>query len=239
MKVILVSVDYADLLALTLPYNKHHFEEVLVVTTPQDLKTHRVVYDNRVDLFTTEAFYDNGAMFNKWKALEQGLDFLGREGLLCIMDADVLWPKQISYQEFESGCLYTPLCRLVLEIPKTLPPEKEWDSFPLRPNQTEWTGYSQIFHAEDPCLGPAPWHEINWSHAGGADSFFQRKWDTSKKLRPNFEALHLGPHGKNWCGRVTNYINGKTPTESEACSQQLRQIFTNRRKYRNFNKEKI
>ena len=33
MRAILVAVDYADLLAITLPYNRQHFYEVMVVTS--------------------------------------------------------------------------------------------------------------------------------------------------------------------------------------------------------------
>ena len=33
MRAILVSVDYADILALTLPLNRHHFSDVMVAAT--------------------------------------------------------------------------------------------------------------------------------------------------------------------------------------------------------------
>jgi hypothetical protein len=42
MKAIMVCVDYGDLLSLTLPYNKHHFEQMLVVTAPRDRETQNI-----------------------------------------------------------------------------------------------------------------------------------------------------------------------------------------------------
>src|SRR5580692_269178 len=94
MKAILVSVDYADILAVTLPYNRHHFDEVYVVTTPGS-EDGRVAKQLGAEVWGTTAFYDDGAVFNKWKALEEALDVMGRDGWLCVMDADVLWPKTV------------------------------------------------------------------------------------------------------------------------------------------------
>ena len=42
MNAILVCVDYSDLLAITLPHNRHHFNKVMVVTTPEDKDTIRL-----------------------------------------------------------------------------------------------------------------------------------------------------------------------------------------------------
>jgi hypothetical protein len=102
------------------------------------------------------------------------------------------------------------------------PPENKWMEYPIHPNVGEWAGYTQIFHAEDPVLGPAPWHEIDWKHAGGADSFFQLKWPSSRKVRPGWEVLHLGEAGRNWCGRATPYIDGTYPVDSQERMKRVR-----------------
>lgn len=207
MRAILVCVNYADVLSLTLPYNRHHFESVHVVTSPADEATQRLCRELGAHCFVTDAFCRDGAIFAKWRALEEGLDAMGRHGWLCVMDADVLWPKVVPQSVLGMdlfGRLTTPLRRMYPAIPKTaadVPPESEWPRYPLHRNVGEWAGYSQIFHADDPALGPPPWHETNWKHAGGADSFFQAKWPRERKLRPPFEVLHLGPAGANWFGR--------------------------------------
>lgn len=240
MRAILVSVDYADLLSLTLPYNRHHFDDVMVVTSLADTETHEIADQNNARVFSTNAFYDNEAIFNKWKALEQGLDAFGRTGWLCIMDADVLWPKILPPNFcMEKYKLYTPYRRMYPSIPQRSPPEEQWSKYPLHRQKTEWAGYSQIFHAEDPCLGEPPWHEQDWTHAGGADSFFQRKWDKSNKVRPNWEVLHLGQPGQNWCGRVSTLADGSTPSEAFQRQEQLQGIFKTRRKNGNFKHEKL
>lgn len=239
MNAILISVDFADILSITLPYNRHHFDQVMVVTTRDDIDTQYVAQKNQCHIWMTDAFYEGGATFNKWLALEQGLDMLGRKGWICVMDADVLWPKEIEKHETDHGhlslCegrsmlkigdLCTPFRRMWEDWPASppfnmfwnqvygsglppLPVESNWTSFPLHRQQQEFAGYSQIFHANDPHLGPAPWHEIDWKHAGGADSFFQMKWPEACKIRPPFEVLHLGPAGQNWFGRSTPRADG-------------------------------
>ncbi len=285
MRAILVSVDYADLLRITLPYNIHHFEEAWVVTSKSDPETAKAVMEMQarqlpVSIFATDAFYDDGAVFNKWKALEQGLDAMGRHGWLVVMDADILWPKWLRqaegtdgltfYREIgepvsnivQPGQLCTPLRRMMTTLPpmclkcsgtgmidttdannkiwrtKTpcdckqgmrLPAENEWSRFPLHPNGGEWAGYSQIFHASDPVLGPPPWHEVNWRHCGGADSFFQKRWSPERKVRPPWEVLHLGEAGVNWAGRATPYLDGTMPANADQKRQQVRNFIRSRR----------
>lgn len=257
MRAIMVCVDYSDLLSITLPYNRHHFEEIVVVTSPQDAKTVGVVFSqydsSKISVFQTNAFYENGATFNKWKALEQGLDAMGRHGWLCIMDADVLWPKKLPPFAPVKGKLYTPKRRMWEEWPKldnlfvevdtvrvgdypetserayVVPKEDQWSKFPLHRQMVEFAGYSQIFHADDPVLGLAPWHETDWKHAGGADSFFQAKWSDEKKIRPPFEVLHLGPAGQNWMGRATPLVDGTVPEGAEGKLKEMGKVWSGRR----------
>jgi len=231
MRAITVCVDMADLLAVTLPYNRHHFDEMMVVTSLADEATAEIARTYNCVRYATNSFYADDALFNKWRALEEGLNYFDRKGWLCLIDPDVLWPKRVKAGVLDSGALLlgnggmstvalpgmlqTPRRRMLSDLSQLrergLPLEEEWPLFPLHPQQREWAGYTQIFHADDPHLGTPPWHQVDWKHAGGADSFFQQKWSADEKLRPPFEVLHLGPAGKNWCGRVTPYLDGRVP----------------------------
>ena len=214
LRAVLVCVDFADLLAVTLPYNRHHFKQVLVVTTPLDRETLKVAKRHQAEVYVTNAFYDHAAAFNKWVGLEEALDSFGRVGWLCLMDVDILWPQEIVPFECAIGSLYTPYRHIFSDVTRPIPAEHEWSLYPIHPGVDEFSGYSQIFHAQDSVLGPAPWHELDWVHAGGADSFFQAKWSPNRKIRPPFEVLHLGEPGANWCGRVTPYLIGGEPVEA-------------------------
>lgn len=252
MRAILVSVDYTDLLALTLPHNRQHFSQVVVVTSPEDYtNVLPVAWENGADIFATDAFYRGEAKFNKWAALEEGLDWMGRSGWLCLMDADVVWPKSVCVSEdggdlflepkavvdpdggptsFKAGQLVTPLRRMLTDLSQTIPMEQEdeWRKYPVHQNVEEWAGYSQIFHASDPVLRSLPWHEVDWKHAGGADSYFQIRWARQNKVRPAFEVLHLGPTRENWCGRATPYLGGAIPENAHERKHQLRAFLQGR-----------
>lgn len=241
LNAVLVSVDYADILSITLPYNRRHFNHVTVVTTPEDKATINTAVRNGARTYETHLFYADGADFNKWRALEAALDFWGRDGWLCLMDADVLWPKQAQLPELEIGNLYSPLRHMLLEPdPNNLPPESKWGHYPLHPQQREWAGFTQIFHGDDPALGDPPWHQTDWKHAGGADSFFQQRWSDSNKIRLPWNVLHLGPGGSNWCGRTTpDLTDGSRPPQAPQRTARLQGYLAARRRNRGFTDERL
>lgn len=231
MRAILVCVDFGDLLAVSLPCNRHHFDEVMVVTTPTDKETISVANKYNAKLHLTESFYDDGAEFNKWKGLEEGLDKFGRHGLLAILDADIVWPKRrLNESNFRKGHLYTPKRRLLYNLAwiDLVFDESQWYRVAVA-NELEWPGYTQIFHADDPHLPIAPWHELNWRHAGGADSGFQSLWPMQHKVRPDWTVLHLGITGLNWCGRSTPRLDGTLPEAAEQRRASLHRYYTLRR----------
>lgn len=233
---VIVAVDYLDLLKETLPWNLHHFYRVMVITTPRDEQTFRYLQnlnrdEPKVCMVVTDLFYANGAHFNKWAALEEGMT-IGRkfgwfDDWICYLDADVMWPKFVpglsslspiptTHQDYRftytPGKLYTPRRRMMVDVDMDRAKDQGlWATYPLHRQEREFAGYTQLFHSTDPVLGTPPWHQTNWTHAGGADSFFQMKWREEDKIRPPWEVLHLGPAGMNWCGRATELLDGSRP----------------------------
>lgn len=236
IRAIMTAVNYHDLLSLSIPWNRHHFSEVTIVTTPADYaNVFPIAVANDAQVLTTDLFYHAGARFNKFLAMEWGLSQIGRRGWLCIMDADVLWPKVLPTpleRILHVGYLYTPLRRMYPHIPRNaseIPPEDRWRDYPIHRNINEWAGYSQLFSADDPVLGRQPWHQVDWTHAGGADSFFQAKWPQERKVRPDWHVLHLGIAGENWAGRVTPYANGEIPPNAQERRDRVARIWQQRR----------
>jgi hypothetical protein len=247
MRAFIVSVDYAGELAVTLPYNRHHFSDVVVVTTPDDKETIKVAEENNAFVYPTTSFYARRAKFNKWAALEETMSATSREGWITLMDADVLWPKEMNFRDqysslqwwnrlhgtvyYERGELISPLRHMMLDVPQpfTIPPESEWGKFPIHRNVNEWAGYSQIFHGSDPVLGEPPWHKVNYYHAGTADSLFQAKWRPENKIRTPWNCLHIGLAGVNWCGRSSRRMDGSLPEDSQERLHQIAKIWEERR----------
>jgi hypothetical protein len=154
----------------------------------------------------TDVFFEDDAPFAKGKAVEEGFDYLGREGWICVLDADTLLPKEeVDWSILEPGNLYSPY-RKILYDPATYTDELDWNLLGIR-EDVEFAGYCQIFHASDPVLQTFPWYGTAWRHAGGCDSVFQSKWKPENKLRPAWNVLHLGPTDRNWCGRTTDRLD--------------------------------
>jgi hypothetical protein len=232
---ITVCVEYADLLALTLPWNQFFWSRIVVVTSPEDEQTIELcrkfaAEGLQVHCHQTNAFYARKAKFNKWAALEEGLDVLGRDGWILIHDADIaIQPCNHPFQP-QIGRLYTPIRHVMKDISKgVIPATNEWRKHkPMRLNE-EFNGYFQLFHANDPVLGPAPWHSVDWTWAGGGDTEFHKKWPDKMKTRPPFRCLHLGPTEVNWCGRSTPFVDGTLPAEAHVRFEQSQIIKRARR----------
>lgn len=218
MRAVIVSESFGDILSVTLPYNREHFTDVLVVTSPKDEETIKVAIDNNARVFTTNSFWKNGADFNKFLALEEGLSSFDRYGWLALIDADTLWPKNAGevLRDKQRGKLYSfKRRRLLLDPTQSIPPEEEWDKLPLDPQYSECMGFTQVFYARDAVLGQPPWHRIDLPNAGLGDSLFQHKWDLADKVWLGAAVLHIGNYATNWCGRVVDRVDGKPVAKAE------------------------
>lgn len=199
--VVVVSVHYGDCLSITLPYNRHHFSKVVVVTTPDDEYSGHVALSNDCVVLRTDIFHRNGAPFAKYDGIEAGLNTLGREGWVALMDADILLPKAASFDGMQIGHLYGAHRRMCPEIMGVH--EEWWSQYSIcRRLPEHWfSGYLQVFHADDPHLGLPPWHGSGHKTAADGDGVLMRHWEKHERLRLPFEVLHLGPAMVNWSGR--------------------------------------
>ena len=233
MRAFIVSVEFGDFLGVTLPRNRHHFEEVTVITSRRDRKTLAVARENNADVYTTECWWDRGAMFDKWKGLEQCLNERGTHGDLCLMDADIVWPQNLGSFQPKKNHIYTPHRRIMKNHRDPIPPEREWKNFNRAWGCEDWVGYTQIFTGDDIHVQVKPWfHGIyeTYGTAGFADTHFQCRWPATKKFRPAWEVLHVGLPMENWCGRSSQTMDGKWmqkgPERTRILKQKLNGVLT-------------
>jgi hypothetical protein len=234
---ITVCVEYDDFLAITLPRNKKHFNETLVITSYDDLRTQKLCKKEGVSYYCTNSFYSQGAMFNKGAAMEEGFDVLGRDGWICIWDADIVMPSILSLPQLNISYLYSP-CRLILENPSQFSDKLDWSKLSSPTQSHEFDGFFQLFNSYAPIS--KPWYSTHWKHAGGCDSDFQFKFKGRLKRLP-FSVLHLGPEGsdelktrigRNWAGRVSKRIdNGKSPSKLAEREAFMGEVIRNRKIY--------
>lgn len=215
---IVVCVNYADLLRITLPLNMRFLDECVVVTSGTDIETQELcTMIPGVRVCTTEAFTAFGAKFNKGLAIEEGFFFLGRDGWILIWDADIIFPDDIltyaNVDQLEVGNLYG-MPRKILLDPKEWHPEFNWKRT-HRTVDRDIPGYFQLFRADDPHIAQLPWYDVTFAHAGGGDGYFASRWPKTNKVKfTDTFALHLGPRDTNWFGRASERTDGKTVEQS-------------------------
>lgn len=224
---LVVSVNYADLLRITLPLNMRFLSECLVITSPGDQETKDVCAGvPGVRVFETDASYRYGARFNKGLSVELGFDELGRDGWLLCWDADIIFPdgmdNRLTEQNPQIGTLYGPP-RVILKDPSQWTPEYDWDRA-CHTIDRGIPGYFQLFHASDPHIATLPWHDVTFSHAGGGDGYFESRWPRDRKVKLPFNVLHLGLRDHNWMGRAGKRADGK-PVENAAENAALMKKF--------------
>ncbi len=235
IKSLTVCVDYDDFLAVTLPRNKRHFTRTLVVTSPADTRTQELARREGVECYVTDAFYCDGAAFNKGAAVEEAFDALGRDGWICVWDADIVMPDDIAIEQMDRGCLYTP-ARCLLDDPQQFSDGMDWSTLPVPTQPHEFDGYFQLFNGS---AIPPPWYGTDWAHAGGCDSDFQFRFPVENRRRAPFLVLHMGTEGmdgtrigRNWCGRVTPRIDtGEAPAEAARREADMRKMIAERKVY--------
>jgi len=239
-KVLIVSVDFDDLLAITLPRNRRSFGHVLVATSPNsEAATRRVCESANASVFVTDAFYRDGAKFNKGLAIEEGLDVLGRDGWILCLDADVVLPAawRIDLSRLDTQCLYGARRRVIERI-EEYTGQDDWGRYPIAPDR-ELPGYLHLFHASASALQKRPWVGVNWAHAGGYDSDFEKKFRPDNTRWLPYEVLHLGPTGTNWYGRSTPRIDGTVVHGSDQHRNEMRVMRRIRRRTGRMDHERV
>lgn len=202
-----VCVNYSDFLSISIERWKEGLTSLTVVTDSEDEATHQLAERAGVNLFITNAFYEDGAKFNKGKALEQARKFLPWEDWFLFFDADIVpmhrWLSGLRILELKPGALYgarrfqhtgagpMPILRIDPAM------------FPLINDAPCDGGYFHLFHTSDPVVQVEPGADLLetcWSHAGVYDSKFKMRWPKDKWIGHVTNVLHLGER-ENWTGR--------------------------------------
>lgn len=199
---LVTSVDYGEVLHHCLQRLAPGLASVTVVTTPLDSYTHTVCRAMSsmiplVRVHKTDAFYANGAAFNKGLAMEEARQQMPWEDWILFFDADILidmlWGFRIT--DIRRGFLYGCRRRLATSYADV------GDlTAPVIPDDRVGYGYFQLFHSTDPAVQKSPLLDTHWRHAGNYDSNFLLSFgDRVRELPINL--WHLGPRSENLFGK--------------------------------------
>ena len=230
VELLVICNNYSDYLAFTLPLNKHHFDNMVVVTGPDDKKTQKLCEYHHVKCVVSKRMFEDGP-FNKGKAINDGLAALKGLGWIVHMDADMVLPpatriiwerigldKKLIYgidrmmcPDFEQWVQFTKEPVLIHENYIYV----HSNAFPVGTRICKWgdgdgyipIGFFQMWHASLKKVYPE-----EHGYAGRSDMLFAMQWPRAERsFLPEILGIHLSTAdltaaekmGTNWCGRVS------------------------------------
>jgi hypothetical protein len=187
--VITVCVGYWDFLRLSLPKTLEFASTVYLVTTldehiPWDLP-------DAVTLHRTDAFFTDGAVFNKAAAvreMQHHVHAAHPDDWILLLDADILVPSDVGFDVQCKECLYG-ITRLDYETPDDLTRDN------AIPYPHPYAGYFQLYFDKTK-LYPESSYDCS-----ECDMAFYRSF--SRWVLIGGAVSHVGLHSVNWKGRVS------------------------------------
>jgi len=202
---VIVSIDYGDLLAATLPHNRPLFDEVFVITESRDTETLAAATAHHCRVMLTSQTHENGAAFNKAGLLQQAQCYLHAaypDAWITLLDADIVVPDRLPLIDRSS---WNPA--FLYGLPRYECQTKEdWESgvvkarsFAEDEGHTIY-GYFQLYHDKTKFYP-------EWSDSAGySDIEFSEQFGERRAKVPSDEEMgvvHLGFGTRDWNGRVT------------------------------------
>lgn len=202
LDVIIISVNYNDYLIITLPKNLEVFENITVITTPEDEMCQKICKKFGVRYITTNVMYELGAKFNKGKTLDFAIKMLNDPGYVLLLDADMIINRKIDTSLLKRDVLYTTDRVIIEDLDKYKVYLDNTKHF-LK-NQTvnvdeRGIGFFQLFHMLSSCINRELIYPTDSDDSSWTDLKFRDKF--SKRENLELEAIHLGPAYTNWSGR--------------------------------------
>lgn len=193
LDVVIVSVDYNDVLDITLERNSKIFESIVVVTSNSDSECDRICRKHGVKVVKTDCMYSGGASFNKGKAINLGMASIENPDVVLLLDADVIVEDMPDLSCVNDNIIYYRdriMLRDYAAFERYESGERSFDAQSIGP-----VGYFQMFSYKGQKY-PESSHDAAWS-----DVKFARRFRNKRRLET--PVLHLGEDGKNWKGRKT------------------------------------
>jgi hypothetical protein len=216
---VIVSVGYGDYLAQTLPENLPLVDDLVVITSPDDLETRAVCRKHSVHHVLSDDHRRDGP-FNKARMIQRGLDQIGGHDWILHLDADIVLPRKfrqyVEWAHLDERTIYgADRCNLSGwdEWQRLKQHAGAWDNHahecghwfhPKFQVGSRWIsklhgyvpiGFTQLFHGSAMVSGGYhqriyPYHEQ--ADAARSDVQFALQWDRRhRQVLPEVIVLHL------------------------------------------------
>ncbi|MEK6882289.1 MAG: hypothetical protein AABY22_21905, partial [Nanoarchaeota archaeon] len=205
LEAIVTCVNYGDILELTLPENKKHFDNLVIITDTKDVKTKEICDKEGVSCIQTDVFYENGAIFNKSAAMNLAYKNLKYHDWCINLDADIILSDNFRYSFFsynlDKNLLYGASRKFIWNYEQYLKWKKKEDiDEELLTLESPGVGYFQAFNFDADCLKGISFDKFipDSFTAEKVDALFFYRWypQISPEIpKLHFEVIHLGPPG--------------------------------------------
>lgn len=223
---VVVCNNYGDFLRWTLPYNKHHFDRMVVVTSPEDTETQKICEYNHVQCIQTDEMRTKERAFCKGHGINIGLKALSKDVWVLHLDADIALPPltrrlleqadldpsmvygidRFDFRGFESWLKF--LEKPVLQHENNVYIHTQKFTVGTRIMMPHMNGYMPIgfFQLWNPKVSGIFKYPEGHISAGHEDLQFGNFWPRAKRsFIPEIVGYHLesvdAGHGTNWNGR--------------------------------------
>jgi len=201
-----VCVGYAEYLAIGIERWMAGLDSLTIVTTPDDQATLDLAEKFQARVLQTDLFYQDGASFNKGRALE----FARRTAVpwrdwILIFDSDIVpepnWLDRVQAARTLEGYLHGAWRFDAGQIRDLH--EIDTGHFPYFSGDAIGVGYFQLFHSGDRRANePLPVIDTFWIHGGNYDNRFMDRWRRQglpiQKI--DVRLVHVGERD-NWFGK--------------------------------------
>jgi GR25 family glycosyltransferase involved in LPS biosynthesis/GTP:adenosylcobinamide-phosphate guanylyltransferase len=204
LDVVIVSVNYNDLVLVSLINNVKIFDNITIVTSTEDKMCQQICKKFGVKCVVTDSMYDSGAKFNRGKAINEGIKSLNDPDYILIIDADIVVKNKINLESLNEDYLYTSdrwIC-------KSYGLYKQWKNGNIELNKIgsnesdRGIGFFQLFNINNKNIDKDKPYPETSNDAAFDDLLFRDKFVNRTKIEEN-TIIHLGDPYINWSGRVT------------------------------------
>lgn len=196
---IIQSFGYADMLSITLPLVKGHFDTLTVWTKPGDEATKAICAREGVGCIETDLFTKGGSSFNRGAAFNEAFwrliyGYLAKKEMpqwVCILDSDIVLPptfrsslnEMAAKGELDPECFYGAR-RYNVETQEQWEKVKDWNTEELA-KCTLYRGYGYSYLSLNHFCSSTflrLWHETGgnpypeWKDGSTADWMYRANW---------------------------------------------------------------
>ena len=204
LDVIIVSVNYNDYLLVSLSHNIKIFENITVVTSSDDLMCQKICEKFGVNCIITDVMYENGAKFNKGKAINKGIESIIEPDFILLLDADIIVNDKIKLENIIDDNFYISdrwLCKDYNSYKRFKDGEITIENIGKCENN-KGLGFFQLFNINNNVIDKNKVFPENSNDAAWSDLMFRDKF--TKRQTIENDIIHLGDPYMNWNGRRTS-----------------------------------